>query len=165
MSTPQQNLERLLEDPELFRIAKAKVEDFQRDVDTVYHMAKAGSLDSAPKHFLTELYMFEPKYVGMDGQHWTAFHAALRYNGTKDVPRELLTEKNLLSDMNGCTGLWYLVEYGRLDELLGIEFSDAVRGEVGVDWYNKNLAFIESARRSKELLASDADSVHDIEIF
>ena len=134
--------------------------------DSVFHWAAAkGHLSQIPANLLT----YE-NFILRNDQMVTVFHRAAKHGHLNQIPEQLLSLANLqIPNKNGRTSIHLAAKYGHLDQIpqefvtfetlaykdgglcpirdidqiLGVNLPESVRIYVGVEWYNKNLEFIE----------------------
>jgi len=129
--------------------------------ETPIHIAaKCGCLDQIPSKVLLTDALFQRNNAGC-----TPFYTAGFYGHIDQVPKSLVTEDELLvKQPNGKSLLELIVQYERLDQLLGVNLSVESIDIVGKEWNSKNNAYISQLEKSKErLLQTPQDNA--IEIF
>jgi len=91
----------------------------------------------------------------------TALQTAAIANHMDQVPKEFLTEKNLMRKHRSRTTLSLAYEHGTLDQLLGLKLSERCKPIVGNKWWVKNQIFL--AAKPSLVIATATEP--DIELF
>ena len=162
--------------------------DYKKEL---WYMAKVGTLNTLPKMLLLEKNLMIKDYRGRTSFHYAAEYGNLQqlpkdsltenaftvkdknrttplhlifamWIGVDMIPKEILISDNLLvKERVGYTPLEYLMMHGGLDLLLGVEFPDSVKDQVGPDWWDKNQCVI-SAKKTIKVVEPDS---YDMEMF
>jgi len=122
-------------------------------IQPLHIAAQFGTLKYLPKELLTTKTL-----LAQDIHGWTPLHAAAYHGHIHQIPRQSLTEQALLAtsyskpgsleqdifdiDILHTSPLQILKDQQHLDQILGIELSEAAEPIVGAKWYTKNKEII-----------------------
>jgi len=128
--------------------------------DTVLHSAANGGFNLSLSRFMTQENLMKKNNRGN-----TVLHEAARLGSLSQIPREFLTEPNLLNVGASGHTVFEASGYGIQDKdiYLGIEFSDAVRKHVGDTWYRKNCELCAAQKAKSGII--DTTSENEVELF
>jgi hypothetical protein len=124
---------------------------------TALELAADGQLDQIPVAELT------PEKLGLDsfGRNYV-LHLAAESRSLHQLPRSVLVEKYLMGNQyNHQNVLQIAKRKGCLDQLLGVELSEATRKFVGDEWWGRNQAVL----REKSKLDGPEEQAPDVELY
>jgi len=144
--------------PDILLLEKNLMIKDYRGRTSFHYAAEYGNLQQLPADSLTE-----EAFTVKDKNRTMPLHLIFStWAGVELIPKEILISDNLLvKERVGYTPLEYLMMHGGLDLLLGIEFPESIRDQVGNDWWDKNQSVISSRKKIKVV---EPDSC-DIEMF
>lgn len=134
--------------------------------------AQYGTLRQLPEKVFTTKIL-----LAQDSRGWTPLHAAAYHGNIYQIPKGIITEKELLTASYSKPGsleqdifdleilqsspLVVLTEQNHLDQILGIELSEASSSIVGAAWFTKNKELLQK----RVALTTSVPNETDLDMF